>query len=407
MSSFLSTLVSRELGQAGHTVTPRLPSRYEPRRQKAATGMFEEISHSESFQENPDRNGSPPESRNPRQPFEESANSQLRQTAPVLPKWQQAREQAGTHAHQMPDSAPAEELVGDSVRSPALKESVSIRATREGDANEPASSIEGRGSETVHAARTLTGADNVNSSAQPAAQAAESREAGERSPHALFKPRPRLGAGELEAQQPAISVSSAVITSASGTPQVTPEEGKTPPGFTESGSTCALAGRENGRVADHEPLPPAQPDDRQPGTEAHIGRRARSDHDRKQKVDIQAAFSTALPVEEAGTPAMPEQKGGTAELRGSLIPAPLAASLRPASVIAPARSHSTAPLPSRREANTGPSDTIAREPTINVSIGRIEVRAIAQPSAPRHGKQAPKPMSLDEYLNKNSQRGRR
>jgi hypothetical protein len=49
---------------------------------------------------------------------------------------------------------------------------------------------------------------------------------------------------------------------------------------------------------------------------------------------------------------------------------------------------------------------VLSEPTINVSIGRIEVRAVTPPPVPKHSNHGPKPMSLDEYLNKSSQRGR-
>ena len=40
------------------------------------------------------------------------------------------------------------------------------------------------------------------------------------------------------------------------------------------------------------------------------------------------------------------------------------------------------------------------EPVIQVTIGRVEVRAMQQPATPRTPRSAPQPMRLDEYLNK-------
>lgn len=58
----------------------------------------------------------------------------------------------------------------------------------------------------------------------------------------------------------------------------------------------------------------------------------------------------------------------------------------------------------REPARSVPADGPAGgEPVINVTIGRIEVRAVAEPSVRKTAKpEARKPMSLDEYL---AQRG--
>jgi hypothetical protein len=56
--------------------------------------------------------------------------------------------------------------------------------------------------------------------------------------------------------------------------------------------------------------------------------------------------------------------------------------------------------PSRREREPKP------EPTIHVTIGRIEVRATTAPLQPRPKPRAPAPMSLDEYLGLRSGGGR-
>lgn len=48
--------------------------------------------------------------------------------------------------------------------------------------------------------------------------------------------------------------------------------------------------------------------------------------------------------------------------------------------------------------------TPAPAPTINVTIGRIEVRAVAAPATPKRNNAGPKPMSLDAYLSQHSGR---
>jgi hypothetical protein len=64
------------------------------------------------------------------------------------------------------------------------------------------------------------------------------------------------------------------------------------------------------------------------------------------------------------------------------------------------------PAVSARRESAPVSKAAQPEPTINVSIGRIEVRAFTQAPVPKRDSHGPKPMSLDEYLNKSSQRGR-
>ncbi|MGH8761963.1 MAG: hypothetical protein ACREUR_01885 [Nitrosospira sp.] len=55
----------------------------------------------------------------------------------------------------------------------------------------------------------------------------------------------------------------------------------------------------------------------------------------------------------------------------------------------------------------GEHETSAVQPTINVTIGRIEVRAVAAPTTPKRRNAAPKPMSLEEYLSQHSGRSSR
>jgi hypothetical protein len=71
-----------------------------------------------------------------------------------------------------------------------------------------------------------------------------------------------------------------------------------------------------------------------------------------------------------------------------------AASLRPA------------PGTLRAEQGAGPA-TPELPPTIQVTIGRIEVRATPAPAAPPASRRAAPIMSLDEYLRQRSQGGRR
>jgi hypothetical protein len=64
-----------------------------------------------------------------------------------------------------------------------------------------------------------------------------------------------------------------------------------------------------------------------------------------------------------------------------------------------------------RDAQPSRANTIAAtpdppEPTIHVSIGRVEVRAVA-PASPPARRTAPQPMSIDEYVARNDARGRR
>lgn len=77
--------------------------------------------------------------------------------------------------------------------------------------------------------------------------------------------------------------------------------------------------------------------------------------------------------------------------------APDARAIRPVIVVAPP----TVPYRSRRDEVRGEQANAQPVPVVNVTIGRIEVRAVQAPGVamkPRPEKRGPQPMSLDEYL---------
>ena len=93
--------------------------------------------------------------------------------------------------------------------------------------------------------------------------------------------------------------------------------------------------------------------------------------------------------------------------RGDVLPRPVDGDVRPADprhasevpvrriVLEPP---TTSRRPHREPLRAGPTPP-EPEPVVNVTIGRIEVRAVAAPPAPtRQRAQAQKPLSLDEYL---------
>lgn len=76
---------------------------------------------------------------------------------------------------------------------------------------------------------------------------------------------------------------------------------------------------------------------------------------------------------------------------------------------APPNPGEIAPMPVRHAADAAPSraqDALAPMPTIHVTIGRVEVRAVQAPARDAQQVRASEqPMSLDEYLRRRSQRG--
>jgi len=59
----------------------------------------------------------------------------------------------------------------------------------------------------------------------------------------------------------------------------------------------------------------------------------------------------------------------------------------------------TASLRSKRESSLEEAETPVREHVVNVTIGRIEVRALPSPPVPaRRRSERPKPLGLDDYL---------
>jgi hypothetical protein len=100
-----------------------------------------------------------------------------------------------------------------------------------------------------------------------------------------------------------------------------------------------------------------------------------------------------LPIRSSHKPSLPAPKDG-----------PIRAPASPPSIGAPERAW----LGPRfdRGAPPGLRRSAEPEPTIQVTIGRIEVRAELSASPPAKERPAPKPMSLDDYLRRQAGRGR-
>ncbi len=84
--------------------------------------------------------------------------------------------------------------------------------------------------------------------------------------------------------------------------------------------------------------------------------------------------------------------------------------LRPLAEISPEKAAQAVPQP-RQSPHFGTKEPLSGPPspapTIQVTIGRIEVKATPAAEAPRKRPTAPKSVSLDEYLRQRNERGRR
>lgn len=88
------------------------------------------------------------------------------------------------------------------------------------------------------------------------------------------------------------------------------------------------------------------------------------------------------------------------------IPPPPRTVTRIARTTAPRDEHASRETQSHR-ANPIAATPNAPEPTIHVSIGRVEVRAVTPPASTPSRKPAAQPMSIDEYVARTEARGRR
>jgi hypothetical protein len=84
--------------------------------------------------------------------------------------------------------------------------------------------------------------------------------------------------------------------------------------------------------------------------------------------------------------------------------------LRPLAEVSPEKAVQAGPRP-RQDPHFGAKEQLSGSPssapTIQVTIGRIEVKATPAAEAPRRRPTAPKSVSLDEYLRQRNERGRR
>jgi len=117
-------------------------------------------------------------------------------------------------------------------------------------------------------------------------------------------------------------------------------------------------------------------------------------------------------VEIAQSPALPQSSSGTEGMARPLSAPSLTAHKRPRRIVQgePARNithlHPAFSSPPAR----GQPEAASQEPTIQVTIGRVEVRAVSATTSPTRARQEPErpaAMSLDEYLRRQGQGGRR
>ncbi len=207
-------------------------------------------------------------------------------------------------------------------------------------------------------------------------------------------PEPRPPA-ERQAPREAVSLVAEAVAVAR------PAQGSVPPPSTAAAPPAALL-----QTVD---LPPraARPADARP-----VSAREHRPHDSGLAHVQPAARAQAQPTQEWPAPPLAGQRAPAVP---AVAPRPPEAArpaqhpdaarpepLRPAPLIqpeiAPARPRDAAP---RQEAEPGPA------PVIQVTIGRIEVRAAPAPTRPERPRAAPAAMTLDEYLRKRSNGGSR
>lgn len=127
---------------------------------------------------------------------------------------------------------------------------------------------------------------------------------------------------------------------------------------------------------------------REPGSGEPRGRLAASSDSHRHVPDATPSLAAAARTPPITAPAQAEPTLA----RSAQEPQSRSDVVRPRAVRVPARARAPAPAPSRRQR--------AEPPPVQVTIGRIEVRAVAPaaPVVPPRAPRRPTPMSLDEYL---------
>lgn len=134
-----------------------------------------------------------------------------------------------------------------------------------------------------------------------------------------------------------------------------------------------------------------------PRVAPHVDTNTHDPHDDRQAID------TLIETRTIRTPALAPPTQATRALDAAR---PRRTITRIARTMPPPRDEHASRDAQPSRANTIAATPTPPEPTIHVSIGRVEVRAVA-PASPPARRTAPQPMSIDEYVARNDARGRR
>jgi hypothetical protein len=140
--------------------------------------------------------------------------------------------------------------------------------------------------------------------------------------------------------------------------------------------------------------------------------RAKEEHDSEPAIDVRTAITEPgpkfLPPRMAALPNLRE-RSFQHEQRGELVIAPQAVPeiAVPLKRTGSQRDTDLEDRAQRRAASASPAVTASAERTVNVTIGRIEVRATTESTRPQRSRPASPVISLEDYLLRRSQGGSR
>ena len=399
MSNFLNTLIQRERGNATHAIEPRVQSRYEPIERKTSFTAFDETEHSAANWEADSAETHPHTDTTP------SANSVLdRGSIPAEPgpetnDAKPARGEPVFTAENRAETAP--QTSGSDNTGNVPQHHQHTRSGIRGATAVTAPLVKPIVEEFDENAQHPVTAANITSTEAAAApeSAAESGQSARRKD--LPSPNSHEEADIVETH----TTKSRGVTpsridgigSTRGTPSHHGHERYSPPPLV----TSPVVATATTAPAEEPAVKHAQPASRDDTSVQPVN--AAVDAVESVSVSPSREVNRHMTVSRIGNNTRHEKHAnGIPPVSHEAVPARAMAGKISAIVPAPPSSILPDTL-SRREARMPPP-----APTINVSIGRIEVRAVTPPATPRRPHAEPKAMSLDQYLSQHpGQRGQR
>ncbi|SEO73104.1 hypothetical protein [Nitrosovibrio sp. Nv6] len=382
--NFLSTLIQREHGgHVAHAISPRPPSRYEPVERNGPVAMFEETEPAGANRDTlrADAHHTPPPVEPDQGVRAERPENTLQPPASMVPL---KEEVANTNAPSPSITLPLDEPVAEHERVAARKDLSPVDPASEPDTTKPAR-VEKRRIEATSRIEDTAGHEERSNTAK--------------------MPKGKYDGSPRHESEPRYK--------ATEHPEGLPSANSHPPTYTEQS-----------RPAKHNVVAAPQISDvtRQNGDDEHSNipitvpeKLDNNPHHPTVATQVNAvATATTIPAPQptakhtvASTPRI-NSTGNIAEHPGHDSGAPpVSREVFPVQVTIGKSGGTTPPWPSRELPGTSShreASTPAPAPTINVTIGRIEVRAVAAPATAKRNNAGPKPMSLDAYLSQHSGR---